>query len=142
METTNDKVRIIRRKQENLTDVTKEWNSKKLDSVQTDPDGWFSLLLHINAKFGKIKTFYKKDEEMMKSHVLANPPTEYAAVIKKSSHQFLHYIVLFMRFQNCYHDIHSKLETWYLDRGLGVNFDMSFQDNLYILDSMDHNQIL
>ena len=50
-----NKYEVSGEKQETLTDVTEEWNNAKLDSVQTDPDDWFSLLFRINAKFGKIK---------------------------------------------------------------------------------------
>ena len=75
-----NKYEVSKEKQESLTDVTEEWNNTRLESMQTDPDDWFSLLFRINAKFGKIKSLYKKDEDMMKAHVLVNLPKEYAGV--------------------------------------------------------------
>ena len=39
-----NKYEVSDEKQESLTDVTKEWNSAKLESVRIDPDDWFSKL--------------------------------------------------------------------------------------------------
>jgi len=63
-----NKYEISGEKQEILTDVTEEWNYTKLDSAQPDPDDWFSLLFRINVKFGKIKNFYTKDEDVKQNY--------------------------------------------------------------------------
>ena len=75
-----NKYEVSDEKQESLTDVTKEWNSAKLESVRVDPDDWFSTLFRINKKFGKIKKEYEKDEDTMKAHVLVDLPDEYKPV--------------------------------------------------------------
>ena len=75
-----NKYEVSDAKQESLTDVTKEWNSAKLEGVQVDPDDWFSTLYRINKKFGKIKPEYEKDDDAMKAHVVVNLPDEYKAV--------------------------------------------------------------
>ena len=61
---------------ESLKEVTTQWQENVL-TVSMDPDEYFTKIHNLNEKFKAIKEEYKKDDNLLVAHMLANLPKEY-----------------------------------------------------------------
>ena len=67
-------------KSESLSNIVKEWNECKLGLALEYPDNWFAKLFVLNQKFKEIKVEYRKDEAMMKAHIIIGLPDKYSVL--------------------------------------------------------------
>ena len=77
MKTLNKKYEVSQQDvTESLKEVTTQWQQNVL-TCSMDPDDYFTRITTLNEKFKTIKREYKKDDDLLVAHILANLPDEY-----------------------------------------------------------------